>query len=179
MSDIGITEFDLNRGDYIEAFFDLSTCEADPNNPKKQNVLSLGQDIKIWSSNGKYNLHFYYPDDVESMMMRYSFTIGQKVPGKSYTKRLMGKAYVTDLANTIIRLDKDGLWIDGVLLSQENYINGDKYNNQPSQWSVYEEWMEYFRSHAFTDLEVGSKEGENRSYANYIEIKATQVIPNN
>jgi hypothetical protein len=39
--------------------------------------------------------------------------------------------------------------------------------------------MEYFRSHAFTDLEVGSKEGENRSYANYIEIKATQVIPNN
>ena len=91
----------------------------------------------------------------------------------------MGKAYVTDLANTIIRLDKDGLWIDGVLLSQENYINGDKYNNQPSQWSVYEEWMEHFRSHAFTDLEVGSKEGENRSYANYIEIKATQVIPNN
>jgi hypothetical protein len=39
--------------------------------------------------------------------------------------------------------------------------------------------MEHFRSHAFTDLEVGSKEGENRSYANYIEIKATQVIPNN
>jgi hypothetical protein len=76
LSDIGITEFDLNRGDYIEAFFDLSTCEADPNNPKKQNVLSLGQDIKTWSSNGKYNLHFYYPDDVESMMMRYSFTIG-------------------------------------------------------------------------------------------------------
>jgi hypothetical protein len=117
LSDIGITEFDLNRGDYIEAFFDLSTCEADPNNPKKQNVLSLGQDIKTWSSNGKYNLHFYYPDDVESMMMRYSFTIGQKAPGKSYTKRLMGKAYVTDLANTVIRLDKDGLWIDGVLLS--------------------------------------------------------------
>lgn len=112
-------------------------------------------------------------------MIRYSFTIGQKVPGTNYTKRLMGKAYITDPANVIVRLDKDGLWIDGVLLTQENYINGDNNLNEPSSWSVFEEWMTHFKSHTFSDLEVGSKEGVNRSYANYIEIKATQFIRNN
>ena len=113
------------------------------------------------------------------MMIRYSFTIGEKEPGKTYNKRLMGKAYITDPANVIIRLDKNGLTIDGTLLTRNNIIIGDNQPSQPSNIDVYYQWMEHFTSHSFSDLEVGSKEGKNRSYANYIEIRATQVIPNN
>ena len=44
---------------------------------------------------------------------------------------------------------------------------------------VYYEWINHFNEHPFADMQVGSVEGNNRSWANYIEIKATEVIPNN
>ena len=123
-------------------------------------------------------MHFYYPDDVEHNMMRYSFTIGKNAPGYNYTMRVMGKAYIADPSSVKLRLDKHGFWIDGVLLDENNYINGDKYTNQPSRFEWYHTWMDYFLSKPITGLVVGSVEGDNRSWANYIEIKATQVIPN-
>ena len=126
-----IPEVNLGSGnDYIEARINLEPTNR--KNIAKQNVLSIGQNISVWSTNddGKYNVHFYYPNSTSNdHLLRFSVTVGEKISGSSTAKRTMGIIKIPNELITI-RLDKNGISIDGHYI--QNYKPNTSYHNSPS-----------------------------------------------
>ena len=139
-------------------------------NRTKQNILSIGDDITKWSTgnDGKYNVHFYYPNSTaHDHKIRFSCVVGQVVNGAS--RRTMGIVDIADESNVTIRFDKDGIWIDGVLLNQNKpEYNFTIYDEKPVE--TYKYVMQHFQG-KLPHLELGSKEGNTRTWTYYEYIK--------
>ena len=170
---------DFSNGDYIEAKIDLSNVG---DNKTKQNIFSVGEDIKTWNVNndGTYNLHFYFPNSKTDRRMRFSVTIGEKIneKGKNYTRRCMGvlKEPFADEENVIIKFDKYGFWINGELLDESHFdlVTDSDMPEWPKEPTTYEKtYPDYFLQHfqGNIDLQFGSLQGSTRSWATYEYIK--------
>ena len=144
-------------------------------NKIKQNILSIGDNITTWSTgpDGLYNIHFYYPNAAaHDHKLRFSCVVGEMVNG--LTRRTMGVIDIADESNLIIRFDKDGFWIDGVLIPQ----NASEYtftvvDERPVE--TYKYMMQHFQSQ-LPHLELGSKQGTTRTWAYYEYIKIHHVL---
>ena len=172
-----------NGDDYIEAKINLEPTQR--LNKAKQNVLSIGENIDVWSTenDNKYNLHFYYPNaNANDRLLRFSAVIGEKVNG--LTRRTMGIIKIPDELITI-KVDKFGISIDGHYIERysPNNLNSLKTSGSEGDYKFITEddrptnTYEYFISNylstegALTDLEVGSTQGKVRSWAQYEYIK--------
>lgn len=168
-----------NDEDYIEAKINLEPTNR--TNKAKQNIISIGQGIDTWSTSndGKFNLHFYYPNSSKNdHLLRFSAVIGEKVNG--ITRRTMG---VIKIPNELItlRVDKNGISIDGHYISLYNTNNltalknsGDdgnyKYITEDDKpENTYQYFIDNYLSinQILQNLEVGSLQGNVRSWAYY------------
>jgi len=154
-----ITGLDFSKGDYIEALMDVSSL-----NRIKQNIISIGENIKIWNTNndGTYNLHIYFPNAEGDRRVRFSAVIGEKV--NNNTRRTMGtvKQAIPDETNLLIRFDKYGFWVNGDLVEDGDF---DIVDERPAN-TYTGRFMEHFNSGP-VNIQIGSMEGNTRSYAVY------------
>jgi hypothetical protein len=172
---------DFGNGDYFEAKMDLRRMVR-----AKQNILSIGEDIANWSPSGsaeKFNLHIYFPNDVNDKRVRFSAVSNNRVG--SNNRRTMGivKTSVFDYdpdTNYIltIRFDKYGFYVNGQLITRDEFdpVEASKTPEWPRNPSgtypdVYT-YPYYFMPHfqGVLNLQFGSMEGSTRSYADYIYI---------
>ena len=132
-------------------------------NRKKQNILSIGTNVDVWSTgnDGEYNLHFYYPNaSAHDNRLRFSAVIGEKV--NNITRRTMGLINISDESSVIIRFDKDGFWVDGNLIQDGDFTIEDE---RPANT-----YTGYFMDHFKTGnhyLQIGSTQGGTRTWAYY------------
>lgn len=116
----------------IRAEIDLSGCLY-----SNENILSIGNSISVWNGTGVYNLHIYYTKSSNSILV-------------SYLNNYVRKDDTVNPSGTTVTivLDKDGVWIDGQLLTTNTA-------------SVLSNLL------GLSSLQVGSEEGQTRSYATY------------
>lgn len=172
-----------NEYDYIEAKIDL-----EPTNrlkKAKQNILSVGENIDVWSTSndGLYNIHFYYPNSqVNDHLLRFSTVIGVKEG--NLTKRTMG---VIKLPTEIItiRISKYGISINNNLIERYTSNNLSDLKNSGVEGdykfiteddrppNTYETFVSDYLSadRVLEDLQIGSTQGNVRSWAYYYYLK--------
>lgn len=179
-----IPKINLSNGnDYIEAKINLEPTNRV--NKAKQNVISMGEDIKVWSTggDGKHNIHFYYPNsESNDHLLRFSAVIGEKI--NNATRRTKG---IIKIPNEIltIRVDKNGISIDNHYISRfsPNNLNTLKNSGEEGNYKFVTEddrpsnTYEYFVSNylildqVLLNWGVGSMEGSTRSWASYEYVK--------
>ena len=102
-----ITDFDFNRGDYIEIKVDLSGCSA-----TNENIISIGDTISAWNQyTGGY--HSYYTRSSNSFEVNSLLPTGQE--GRQTT-------YPADPSNVVILVNKNGFHINGTKIVQNSRI---------------------------------------------------------
>ena len=134
---------------------------------KLQNILSIGEDIVNFHTTGqKVNIHLYYPNDDGDLVV--SLIKGKE--SKQFSYKIENAA---ELSNFTVVLDSEGLSINGnKIFSEEgpsNKIKMFQYYN-----SNYDEWDKLFWnrvSMADLNVEIGSKEGDSRSTADYKSVR--------
>ena len=102
-----VTDFNFNRGDYIEIKANLSGCTG-----TNENVISIGDSITNWNQyTGGY--HAYYTRSSNSFEVNSLLSTGQE--GRSYS-------YPTDTSSVIMVINKDGFHVDGELITSNSRI---------------------------------------------------------
>ena len=143
----------------ITAKIDLSTCTG-----TKENVLSIGNVISQWgakevdAANGAAaNIHFYYTaNDANGVMYQMaSKTLGTQSAAK----------YITVGDDHILTVE----WKDGELTANGTRI--DDWNNGSSTFAGV---IDYLKNNA-AEIQVGSREGTNRSHATYNTLTVTST----
>lgn len=177
----GVNGIDYENGDYVEAKMDLRRLVR-----AKQNIISIGEDIANWSPSGsseKFNLHIYFPNDVNDKRVRFSAVSNNKVSGNN--RRTMGIvksdvfAYDADTNYILtIKFDKYGFYVNGQLITRSEFepVEAGKTpewpktpsGTYPDVWTYPDYFMPHFQG--TLNLEFGSMEGTTRSYADYIYI---------
>ena len=135
----------------VEAEIDLSTCKSGAN----ENVLSIGNAIAAWGiDKGMNNIHLYYNGTTLEIDGVNSTHTGSKDKPVIQTK-----IADSDIPNKLIKvkLSKDGLFINDAAISNFGSDN---------------EMIQYLSSESTTQIQVGSREGTNRSHATYNSITA-------
>lgn len=176
-----VNGINYDDGDYIEAKMDLRRLVR-----AKQNIISIGEDIANWSPSGgieKFNLHIYFPNDVNDKRVRFSAVSNNKVGGNN--RRTMGIvksdvfAYDADTNYILaIKFDKYGFYVNGQLITRSEFepVEAGKTpewpktpsGTYPDVWTYPDYFMPHFQG--TLNLEFGSMEGTTRSYADYIYI---------
>ena len=172
---------DFGNGDYFEAKMDLRRMVR-----AKQNIFSVGEDIANWSPSGsaeKFNLHIYFPNDVNDKRVRFSAVSNNKVSGNN--RRTMGIvksdvfAYDADTNYILtIKFDKYGFYVNGQLITRSEFepVEAGKTpewpktpsGTYPDVWTYPDYFIPHFQG--VLNLQFGSMEGTTRSYADYIYI---------
>ena len=102
-----VTDFNFNRGDYIEIKADLSGCTG-----TNENVISIGDAINNWNQyTGGY--HAYYTRSSNSFEVNSLLSTGQE--GRAY-------AYPTNTSSVTMVINKDGFHVDGELVTSNSRI---------------------------------------------------------
>lgn len=102
-----VTNFDFNRGDYIEIKANLSGCSA-----ANENIISIGDTISAWNQyTGGY--HSYYTRSSNSLEVNSLSPTGQE--GRQ-------TAYPADPSNVVILVNKNGFHINGTKIVQNSRI---------------------------------------------------------
>ena len=102
-----VTDFDFNRGDYIEIKVNLSGCSA-----TNENIISIGDTISAWNQyTGGY--HSYYTRSSNQLEVNSLLPTGQE--GRQST-------YPTDPNNVIILVNKNGFHVNGTKIVQNSRI---------------------------------------------------------
>ena len=154
-------------------------------NHAKQNILSIGEDIQIWnpSSDGQYNLHFYYPNAVGDGRLRFSAVSSNKY--NNVNRRTMGvidsDVFLFDEDTSpivVIKFDRNGFYVNGVLIDRSNFSTLNEPSKTPEVpnnptppevWTYPDYFMRHFTS--TLNLQFGSEEGTMRTWAYYEYIK--------
>lgn len=103
-----VTDFNFNKGDYIEIKANLSGCSG-----TNENVISIGDTITSWNQyTGGY--HAYYTRSSNSFEVNSLLSSGQE--GREY-------AYPTNTSSVIMVINKDGFHVDGELVTSNSRIN--------------------------------------------------------
>ena len=79
----------------------------------------------------------------------------------------MGIVDISDESNVTIRFDKNGFWVDGVLIQDGNYTIEDE--SPANTYTGY--FMDHFKTGTHSNLQIGSTQGTTRSWAYYNYIK--------
>ncbi len=102
-----VTDFNFNRGDYIEIKANLSGCTS-----TNENVISIGDTITSWNQyTGGY--HAYYTSSSNSFEVNSLLSTGQE--GREY-------AYPTNASSVTMVINKDGFHVDGGLVTSNSRI---------------------------------------------------------
>ena len=102
-----VTDFDFNRGDYIEIKVDVSGCSA-----ANENIISIGDTISAWNQyTGGY--HTYY-----TRSSNY-FEVNSLLPTGQEDRK---SANPSDPSNVILLINKNGFHINGTKLVQNSRI---------------------------------------------------------
>ena len=146
----------LHNSQYIEAKIDLSGVNA-----IKQNLLSIGENIDKFTESRTPKIHIYSSQTAanKTTHLRFAFIYTTNKSGIEYTIPNRDSSIVT------IRLDYDGLWINGVAFECPDNTGR----------AIYETIMDLFRQK--TSFDIGSQEGANRSTAYYEYIKYVKYEP--
>lgn len=147
----------LSDGQYIEIKVDLSGVNA-----IKQNLISIGENIDKFTESRTPKIHVYSSQTLanKETHLRFAFLYTTNKSGIEYAiPNRNGSSVVT------IKLDYDGLWINGVA-----FVCPDNTGK-----AIYESIMEAFRLK--NSFDVGSQEGANRSTAYYEYIKYVSYEP--
>lgn len=132
--------FDIDK-DKVVAAIDLTTCQKD-----KENILSIGRAVGKWLG---YNLHFYYSPSTGSLEMDYTtadrfYTTGRKtIPLADKTEPLR------------------------ITMSKEGVVVHNGSTNTTTLFTHESASIGYCEGNA---IEVGSKQGVNRSHATYKKV---------
>ena len=111
-------------------------------------LLSVGEDIQQWNGD-KPNMHIYYMGHNNSV--RVQFFAGDNQFGS--------QDITLDSTSLVIRLERDGLSLDGAMLTPESFGDGaEHYRNALTKLSALE------------SVQVGAVEGANKSFAQYSYI---------
>jgi hypothetical protein len=103
-----VTDFNFNRGDYVEIKIDLTNCVS-----ANENIISVGDSITNWSqSTGGY--HVYYTASSNSFEVNSLIYTGQE--GRSYS-------YPANKNSVTVVVDKYGCHVDGELIVENSRIN--------------------------------------------------------
>ena len=155
----GAKGLNFENGDFVEAKLDLS-----PLNRIKQNIFSVGEDLKTWNTGNDrtYNFHAYFPNANGDRRLRFSAVIGEKVNG--LTRRTMGIVNfdIQDETSVIIRFDKYGFYVNGVLVTAGDF---EIVDDRPGD-TYPDYFMQHFNNGPL-NIQFGSMEGSTRSYAIY------------
>ena len=154
----GDTVDNLNfaRGDYLEAM--LSNMDY---SLAKSGVLSLGNRIDRWAVSGDYCFHLYTGNTTASRKLRSNAMNN----GSALFSSSVDKDH--SAAEVNIYFDKDGLFVDGKEGSENGgYLGWSKTN------SSYRAIVTYLGGQ--TTIEIGQKEGGNRSKSSYSFIRAVR-----
>ena len=137
----------------IYADIDLSTCS---NTNVNENILSIGTDISNWftkNDDTSQNLHIYYNGNSKKVSVE---GVNNNHPGGSQPTI---KATVSVTGTVKVKLNSNGLYINDALVS-----NFDASNDV----------IKYLVGSA-DKIQVGSREGDNRSYATYNKLTVTSA----
>ena len=138
---------------YVKAVIDLSTC-GDYNT--NENVFSIGSDISEWQVGG---FHLYYTKRDKNLKVDY-LTTGNDHPIRAEINNVEGVIELVFSKNV-------GFTVNG---EQYNIKYKDPYD--ATNIEIDEDWANtYAPFFALTNIEVGSQEGANRSYATYNSVK--------
>ena len=144
------TAIDFNAGDYIEAEIDVANCLS-----SFATIFSVGADITKWALNG---LHICYRNDTKVLQINF---VNGAAPISYVRKEInLSENYFS------IKLDKDGITIDGDRIDVSEYVV-DPGTADPIL--VYTSVMENLKS--LSAVQIGSQEGSVRSHATYNYIK--------
>ena len=132
-----VSGFDWNSGDYIEIKVNLNECTS-----TNENIISIGDNIASWNQyTGGY--HAYYSPNENKFEVNSMLSSSQE--GRE-------NAYPIDRAATIIRIDKNGFYVDGNLVVSNSALT------------------------SLGNFYIGSAEGQTRSNATYEYIKVVKYI---
>ena len=152
---MGTTAFDANKVLTVE--MDLSGCTG-----TNENVLSIGRQISDWGTGtaGCYQIHCYYTkssNELQINLINKGAFKGSPIRENSddYGRVTLKPSTINPL---IIRLDKDGLYVNGDCVSQ---------------------MTDYLKASILTlsEFQVGSMQGTTRSRATYEAIKVEDLAP--
>jgi hypothetical protein len=130
-------EINFGNGDYIEVKMDLSGCSG-----INENIISIGDSIPNWNQYiGGY--HAYYTVANNALEVNSLTSAGQEA--REY-------AYPSDNTNVIMKINNEGVYVDGNLLMVANSRIGE-----------------------LNKIQIGSAEGNTRSNATYEYIKVVTV----
>lgn len=102
-----VTDFNFNRGDYIEIKANLSGCAG-----TNENIISIGDTITSWNQyTGGY--HAYYTNSSNSFEVNSLISSGQE--GREYT-------YPTNTSSVTMVINKYGFHVDGELVTSNSRI---------------------------------------------------------
>ena len=103
-----VTEFDFNRGDYVEIKVDLSRC-SDSN----ENIISIGDSVALWNQyTGGY--HSYYTRSNNALEVNSLL---------SSTQEDRKTVYPSDSSSVIMLINKNGFHVNGTKVVSNSRIN--------------------------------------------------------
>ena len=136
---------------YFEASVDLST---NPSGNAARILLSVGQDVSLWNG-GKPVMHIYYMRDSNAVRVQFF---------NDYNQYGTQDVALED-TKLLIRLDKDGAYLNGTLLTADSYGSVRK--------QYYLDALEDLT--ALETVQVGAVEGANKSYTTYEYISVKNM----
>ena len=116
-----------------------------------QCILDIGLGIQNWSGSDTYALHTYYPSILNGQTFRHEFNLGANTKADKMDT-------VLDDNHIRIAVSANGYYMNGV--SVLTMRSNARY--------VFKQIMEKIRQEQ--RIEIGSQEGEGRSYAVYNEV---------
>lgn len=149
-----VEDIDFAAGDYIEAEIDISTCAN-----SMENILSFGTSIASW--NNTANIHCYN-----------NSSNAIQIGAVNTTKYSTATNISSPNGICVIRLDKNGVYVNGTLLTAERFNKAQGAAEDPTG-AVYTSVMEVIPT--LSTIEIGSAEGKVRSNATYNYIKVLRV----
>ena len=159
-------EFDINFSTQkLVAKIDLSPCLEEPSNSINglQAILSIGTDISSFGNYDKTNLHFYYNpvnDSLQVDLVDYDLILDNAAHKREHKfSKYVAKTATDKQLN--IELSCLGL-----------FINGNKIERKDNQDDPYLGSLTYYLTNLLNQgkIQVGSRQGNYRSYARYVDV---------
>lgn len=141
---------------FVEASIDLTGQTANGN------ILGVGQNIESWRDSNSYQI--LYTTTTGNLEV-YAITGSARPYGSCCMIKL-------DTNNVLIRIDRHGVVVNGYRLTKADYT--DNAGLCDGTGDMYEAFAEYVKT--LSEVQIGSMEGSQRSYATYNYIKVDSIV---
>lgn len=156
-------------------YTEIDISSINQNDSSKQNILSIGPEIEQWSPVAKSgaNLHFYYPDENGKMI------IALAIRNLGHMQWDISKEDL-NATNGILKIamNLNGIYINGIKVMSRDSINPymHRFSDLSNFGTEIAATQDAFSKLVQGELQIGSRQGDNRSGATYNKLTIYREI---